>query len=282
MPHAHSDQEVIADIQRVAKLLGKNPGDEFSRTEYLQNGANFSRYHIYEGGRDFTELCNAAGYRTKAAIPVSDEQYYERLAEAVRVLGRYPKTSEKKRFGLANACVKAGGLKEFIRRAVAHGYIQDLTPKPVENKTSTLRSQQTFSPVHSELPGQPVPPIPARTKRRNWVRIDIPGFPYAPHDELTVVALFGSLCARGVLPYDVLEMNGGRGIDAICFDRQAKREIRIEVKHILSRTSWNHSLDDLDMVVCWENRWKDFPKNVIELRNYSAPPEANISLQTDR
>lgn len=266
MPHSPTDQEVIADIQRVANLMGKKPGDELSRTEYLQNGAKFSHYHIYEGGRDFTALCHEAGYRTKAAIPVPIEQYYERLAEAVNVLGRYPKTSEKKRFGLANACVKAGGLKEFIRRAVAEGYIPDLTSETFDKNASSLRSQQTFSPVPSELPAQPVPPIPARTKRRNWVRIDTPGFPYAPHDELTVVALFGSLCARGVLPYDVLEMNGRKGIDAICFDRQAKREIRIEVKHILSRTSWNHSIEDLDMVVCWENRWRDFPKDVIELR----------------
>lgn len=36
------------------------------------------------------------------------------------------------------------------------------------------------------------------------------------------------------------------------------REIRVELKHTLSRVSWNHKVEDLDYVVCWENRWPAF------------------------
>ena len=40
------------------------------------------------------------------------------------------------------------------------------------------------------------------------------------------------------------------------------KEMRVEVKHTHSRGNWNHTLDEIDYIVCWENRWKDFPKPV--------------------
>jgi hypothetical protein len=109
------------------------------------------------------------------------------------------------------------------------------------------------------------PPIPRQTKRVKWERIGIDEFPYAPHDELGVVCLFGILCSRGNIKWQILELRGGKGIDATCYDYHAHREIRVEVKHTLSRGSWNHPLEAIDYIVCWKNRWPDFPKPVVEL-----------------
>jgi len=68
-----------------------------------------------------------------------------------------------------------------------------------------------------------------------------------------------------MLNWQILELRGGKGIDATCYDNDQNREIRVELKFRLSKGSWNHNIDDLDYVVCYENRWRDFPKPVIEL-----------------
>jgi hypothetical protein len=113
-----------------------------------------------------------------------------------------------------------------------------------------------------------IPPIPSKSKRRKWARIDVPGFPYAPHDEQGVVALFAVLCNRGGKPWQILDINGGKGIDAICWDDERNIEFRVEFKYVLSKQSWNHPVDNLDLVVCWRNQWLDFPKPVFELEKF--------------
>ena len=98
-----------------------------------------------------------------------------------------------------------------------------------------------------------------------WERTGVDGFPYAPHDELGVAALFGILCSKGTIGWQILEMRGSKGIDVTCYDEVMEKNIRVELKHTLSKGSWNHKIEDLDFVVCWENRWPDFPKPVLVL-----------------
>ena len=111
-----------------------------------------------------------------------------------------------------------------------------------------------------------IPPIPKSSRRRRWERTDVDGFPYAPQDESGVVALFGILCSQGVLRWQIIDLNSSKGMDCICFDEEAGKEIFVELKFLLTRAGWNHPIDQIDYVVCWENRWVDFPKPVIELR----------------
>ena len=246
---------IVADIRRVA--AGRKA---MSRAEYLQEG-RYSEYQLYDGGRTWDSLCHAANVRSKRIEPVPDEVYFRRLAIAVKQLGRYPKVSERKHFGLNFSKRRYPTLAAFIRRAVDAGEIPDLFPSPPQ------------APPRVDLPSQPasagaerrVPPIPRRTGRRKWQRTAIYGFPYAPQDELGVVALFAILCSNRTVPWQILELRGGKGIDATCFDESTGQELRVELKFRLSRTSWNHRIEDLDYVVCWENRWPDFPKPVVEL-----------------
>lgn len=265
------DFDIVEDIKRVASKLARR---ELSRSEYIQDG-RFSEYQIYDGGRTWEELCTAAGVQTKKKEPVSDNVYFERLRRAVKSLGRYPKTSERKKFGLNFSKRRYPTLVAFIERALQLGVIEPQAepipkasvaeaPSPVPlpdeatQKRPLVRSQQTQS--------RPVPPIPAQTKRVKWERIGMEGFPYAPQDEAGVVALFAILCSQRRIEWQILDVNSGKGIDTTCYDDAAGREIRVELKHTLSRGSWNHPIEDIDYVVCWENRWRDFPKPVIELR----------------
>jgi hypothetical protein len=269
---APEEAELVADIKRVAAKLGITT---LSRSQYLQHG-QFSGYHIYDGGRTWESLCHAAGVTSMKVEPVPDEEYFARLRHAVQVLGRYPKVSERKRFGLNFRKARYPTLQSFVRKAIELGVIEPLEPmeepEPESDDAPPAEPDSLDSPatvLRSEPDSRVVPPIPAATKRLRWSRVGLDGHPYAPHDELGVVAVFGILCHRRIIDWQILDLSCS-GIDAVCFDHVMGREIRVELKYILSRTNWNHTIEDLDYVVCWENRWPDFPKPVIELRTLVA------------
>jgi hypothetical protein len=113
-----TEKEVVEDIVRVAKELGVT---SLSRSQYLQF-AQFSEYQIYDGGRKWSELCRAANIMTGANNePVTDNEYFRRLATAVEKLGRFPKASERKLHGLNFSKSRYPNLSEFIRTAVSFG-----------------------------------------------------------------------------------------------------------------------------------------------------------------
>lgn len=266
-----SNSDIVADITHVASKLGRR---ELSRSEYIQHG-HFSHYQIYDGGRTWEELCTAAGVSTRKKEYVSDEVYFARLKEAVESLGRYPKTSERKRFGLNFSKRRYPTLRAFIKQAIRLGILRAALEPVSEPLTVEALSDvpfvndptnKTASVLQNIEQGRSVPPIPRQTRRGKWKRTGIEGFPYAPQDEVGVVAVFAILCGQGHIGWQILDLNGGKGIDATCYDHKIASEIQVEFKHTLSRGSWNHPIEDIDYVVCWQNRWPDFPKPVIELR----------------
>jgi len=276
---ATPDRDLVADIKSVAEKLKKRT---LSRSEYLQHG-KFSGYHLYEGGRTWECLCKSAGVRCRKVEPISDEEYFSRLKSAMKELGRRPKSSERKRFGLNFSKRRYPTLKAFIEKAAELGVIpRDLDVDSVkEHQPPPPANDQRLSAVGADSgERRRVPPIPTGNKRSKWSRIDLDGHPYAPQDELGVVAVFAILCHKKTINWQILDLSSS-GIDATCYDHVMEREIRVELKLMLSRASWNHSIDDLDYVVCWENRWPDFPKPVIELRTLledkpNPPPRLSI------
>lgn len=265
------EKEIVNDILKVARKLGLVQGkDRFSRSEYLNNGACFSHYDLYDDGLTWDYYCEKTGFKTKTKEPIPDEVYFERLKKAVDTLGRLPKVYERKKFGLNFSKRRWPTLDEFIKYVISNDLIK--LPDSIKQKYEIKSQNEYVEPPAKEVlkvdsgEARPIPPIPAKTKRKKWERTGIIGFPYAPQDESGVIALFSILCSQGLIPWQFLDLNSGKGIDAICHDDKYHREIRVELKHTLSQTGWNHSFDSFDYLVCWENRWKDFPKPVIELK----------------
>jgi hypothetical protein len=110
---------IIQDIKRVAGELGQRL---LSRAEYVQKG-NFTLYQIYEGGTGWDQYCLAAGITTRKKEPVPDEVYFGRLRKAHESLGRFPKTSERKKFGLNFSKRRYPTLSAFIAQAAKLGYV---------------------------------------------------------------------------------------------------------------------------------------------------------------
>jgi hypothetical protein len=262
------ERQILNDIRRVALKLGRGPGSVLTRSEYLTNGGNFSYYNLYDNGNSWSYYCQKAGFRPKTTVSVPDEIYFDRLRAAFTELGRIPKASERKRFGLNFHKRRWPNLNTFIALAISRGVIASANSK--KSLTQSLHPNQVFPEQnveknHAKLK-RVIPPIPVHTKRKKWERIGIEGFPYAPQDESGVIALFAILCAQGSIPWQIVELRSCNGIDATCYEDQQIREFRVELKHVLSRANWNHPLDSFEYLVCWENRWPEFPKPVLELK----------------
>ncbi len=239
-------------------------GDEFGRDEYLLHpDARFSKYDIYDGGKTFEYYRCEAGYNSKAKLKVSDDEYYDNYKKACIELGREPKTSEYKKYRLGVNKSRREIFRNFKERAISEGILSE------EETTKIKPSIEIFDekPQQEVFPSsRSVPPIPEKTKK--WERIGIEGFPYAPQNELGVVAIFAILCSKATIPWQIIELNGGKGIDATCYDDNQHREIKIEIKKILSHSNWNHPFESIDYLVCWENHWDDFPKPLLELKTF--------------
>ena len=269
----NNEQKLIKDIKRIGRLLKKKPGNPFSKREYLTYpGHRFSHNSIYDGGVNWQYYCEKAGFKPKCVRNRPDDFYFDNLQRAIVDLGRFPKRSEFRKYNLKHTERRWKGQKAFFNDAISRKKVNaegiphpEAVPAEKEIDSSSLSHDVKFFAV--DISPMPVPTIPLHSKREKWIRTDISGFPYAPHDESGVIALFAVLCSKYIIPWQIVELNYGSGIDCICFDTSKKREIRVELKHTLSKGGWNHEFNSFDYLVCWENKWADFPKPVLELRS---------------
>lgn len=269
MSIANIKEEISQDILRIA-----DGSKELGRGEYLSKG-KFTYYQLYDNGMDWDKWCRLVGISTKAKKSVTDEEYFERLKDFYNAKGRYPKQNERKGLGLNFTKKRFPTLTLFIKEAIKKEYVPNLYKNSdkilSDDKRETSIQELIIKTIKQNNTGRVTPPIARGTKRKKWTLIPIPGFPYAPQEEQGVLAIFSILCSKHIFPWQILDISTN-GIDIICYDENEAKEIKVELKYILSRGSWNHNMDDLDYLVCWENRWNDFPKEVIELSKLILEP----------
>jgi hypothetical protein len=265
-------EEKIGDISRIKNFLGVTV---LSYPRYRDAGGKFSKWQLYSDGDSWRELCAVCDLEVdRRNAPIPDDTYFARLTAFIQKKGRLPKTSERKLAGLSFRKSRWATLKNFLSEAAEKGIIPPnlCPPSPpdlAEGQDKVLSTKEPSETVDNQAIGdlRRIPPPPLQSLRTNpkWKKIDIFGLPYAPQDENAVIALFAILCHRGIIPWQILDLNSGQGIDCLCHDDSTNTEVRVEFKLVLSQNTWNHSLDDIDAVVCWKNAWQRFPKRVLEL-----------------
>ena len=266
MGRSPTRDEKIEDVTRVKQRL---TASYLSFSEYQEAGGRFTKGQIYSDGDTWRAICESVGISPdQANAPVPDEEYFRRLRQFWDQHGRRPKRTERKKAGLNFRQSRWGSLGVFLEEAVKRGVIPPGTAPAPLAVVATFGQRPSRASARASLntsDRRSVPPIPKPTRRTAWSRIDEPGFPYGPHDELGVIALFAILCSHGKLPYQIVGATGGEGVDSVCWDEQEGRHVNVEFKYVLSRGTWNHALDQVDLVVCWRSNWANFPKPVIEL-----------------
>lgn len=106
-------------------------------------------------------------------------------------------------------------------------------------------------------------------------RIDTKAMVYAPTNEMGVIFLAGFLWDRLGISH-IEEMHGNGFPDAIGVTNSGTdnkdvliyKRIRIEFEYVASNFKLHgHPVDQCDLIICWENDWKDCPIKIIELKD---------------
>lgn len=261
--------EMIAAVKECAAKLGRAP----NITEFHEI-TKVSKYEVRKNFGTHTRMlaesalpCEGSGYR------VTQKDLFLDWAQIVRTLGKVPTMLEYEqgsRYSVRPLMTRyqgwghvPAGMRECARQEGLEGEWGDVmeiiaarqrakgAPLGKENGLCPRTLKPKFSP---DLPtyGQPLLESPLA---------------FAPTNEMGVVLLFGSVARE--LGFVILR------VQAEFPDCEALREIEInrwqKVRIEFEYESRNflthmHSPADCDLIVCWNNNWRECPLEVLELR----------------
>lgn len=252
----YSDDSLLNELKRVAKKLDK---DTLTQREYMQH-ARTNRSTIIRRFGSWNSALKKAGLLKSAIMNISDEDLFAEIGNLWDRLGRQPTQRDMKRLGKFSESPYVRKFGSWLKA------VEEFTKWKNKNGVDGSKDLQEISP--DILPDQQKKSHRAK-KIEYGEPIDFLGLRHAPLNEQGVVYLFG-----------MLSRQLGFVIEAVRTDFpdcEGKREIRgkkgkwervaIEFEYKSSNfKEHGHNPDECDVIVCWENDWKECPLEVISLK----------------
>jgi len=263
-----SREEIIGAMHECATQLGRAPNvAEFRRLSKI------SLNQIRKNFVNYTRLLSASGVeRHGAGYTASLKSLFLDWARVVRETGKIPTIAEYelegkysirpliRRFRTWSAV--PAGLLEYARQEGLEGEWEDVMKILADYLEGEARQTRT-------LESPTIMPLRPRLPKDQTIYGKPMGGPLncAPTSENGVIFAFG--CVAQKLGYYILH------IQTACPDCEALREVGpnrcVRVRIEFENESRNflthmHSIDDVDMIVCWTHNWPECPLEVLELR----------------
>ncbi|MFA5252199.1 MAG: hypothetical protein WC454_06410 [Phycisphaerae bacterium] len=252
----YSDDSLLNEIKRVAKTLDK---DTLTQKEFNQlSKTNHST--ITKRFGSWNNALRKAGLSVKNVQNISDEELFAEIEKVWNHLGRQPQYKEMERLGKFS-------LGPYERRF--GGWTKALEEfAEWKKKTQEYTMEDLEEPVLDIPPSQPLKPRASR-RVEYGEPIEFLGLRHAPLNEQGVVYLFGILSRQlgfiiEAVRTDFPDCEGKRQIPG----KQGRWErVAIEFEYKSSNfKEHGHNPDECDVIVCWENDWRDCPIEVISLK----------------
>lgn len=250
--------EIIRDLKRVAKELGKN---RLSISQYRKTG-KFSLTTIRRSFASWTRATRAAGLRScKGYLPsraYAKSDLMDALVELTLSLKRPPSRQEMVTFGKYSA-------KPFIRCWGSFGKAKEIAFEKAKGQNPELARGENAKPK-------------VRKKRQKSTHfgepLNLPGARHAPTNELGVIYLFGILSKDLGFAVESIrsEFPDCRAKRAVDNEQKIWEPVLIEFEYKSSSfRDHGHNAGECDLIICWENDWPECPLEVLELRKIVAP-----------
>ncbi len=268
-------ESIINEAKRIAS---KTTGGALSRHEF-ERVTGIADHFIYkffpEGG--WAEVVNLAGIRPHPMHnkPLSDDEILREYHRVVLECGKIPP------FHLFAS-------KSTISRAVVQrrfGALQNV----LKQYRAWLERNEPASPAFDLLQARskhetPAPPAlaPSATAKKpsgvQWAKsegvqygspISFRGLRHAPINEQGVVYLFGMVSYELGFLVEAVHQAFPDCEAKRCIDRNKDRWQRVRIEFEYKSRNFlehGHDAEACDVIVCWENDWKDCPLEVVELR----------------
>jgi len=251
-------EDVIQELQRVAKALGKN---SLARSEFGRHGGRFSTSTVEKTFGSWNGAIEAAGLLpTTRYRGLPDDDLLREFERVSTLLGRIPTRSQF----AAHSQLSTGVYDRRFGKwsaAVAH-YTGVATKHP------TKRTRRVTTPYTTGPEQHPKPDISPQSRRRFGPPLDFRGLRHEPLSELGVVFLFGMVASDLGFLVEVITPEYP--------DCTAKRRVKtgnqvhyesVNVEFEFKSSRFNHDPSGCDLVVCWEHDWPDCPVEVLELKS---------------
>lgn len=262
--------KAIDELKRIASLLGQNSVSQRQFDEHSQLSAR--NLHTWFG--NWTSALESAGLEM-TRNPNSGPQVSEfELLTALNVWkaehGAYPtmnKWNAEGGYSVTPYVNRWGSWTNAIEAAKSQSlsscsYLHSVSPSVQQSKTTPIEVTAVSSP-----------PIPVN-QRGSVVQYGAPmnfrGLRHEPINEQGVVYLFGMVSSELGFLIEAIrtafpDCEGKRKVDAV---RNRWESVKIEFEF----TSRNfqrhgHSIEECNVIVCWEHDWLECPLEVIELKS---------------
>jgi len=256
----YCEQELIYKIKLAAEKLKKK---SLTLLEFYEI-TGISERPIYRIFGNWNDALSKAGlerdYNYK--VKISDEDLFKEYLKLYTELGRLPlyKDIVNSKYSRGTYEKRFGNFNEFKKRAILYGISAEIL-KPEITDTIDLHEEiikAENKKIYKKLDDRPV----------LGERIDFRGLRHAPVNELGVVFLFGSIANE--LGFEVESVQAG--FPDCLAKRKLKKEkwqnVKIEFEFKASNFLLHkHNQNECDMIICWENDWRNSPIEVISLKD---------------
>lgn len=252
----YSEESLLNELRRVAKLLNKNT---LTEREFDQH-AKVSSATIRNRFGSWSIALKKAGLTVHRVANIPDTELFAELERVWNQLGRQPYWREMTKLGQFSAETYARRFGSWTKAAEA--FVQwKGEDKPSRFEGLTKISSETLIDQ---------PQKQRKIKKVEYGEpIEFLGLRHAPLNEQGVVYLFGILSSQlgfiiEAVRTDFPDCEGKRQIPG-----RANRweQVSIEFEYKSSNfKEHGHNPNECDLIVCWEHDWKDCPIEVISLK----------------
>jgi hypothetical protein len=236
----YSEESLLDELRRVANKIGK---DTMTFKEFTAAGGRISEGPLAKRFGSWNAALEKAGISKSVIRNISDEDLFAEMGNLWDRLGRQPTVKEMRRLGR-------------------------FSENPYKRRFgSWLHAVEAF--VRWKNTGR-FPQRSSRTKKAKYGKqIDFLGLRHAPLNKQGVIYLFGMLSKRlgfiiEAVRTDFPDCEGKRRIPG---KRGRWERVAIEFEYKSSNfKEHRHNPNECDVIVCWENDWKDCPIEVISLK----------------
>ncbi len=252
----YSEESLLDELRRVARLLQR---DTLTKKEFASQ-ARINPSTLSKRFGCWNNALKKAGLTIHRAIDVSDEELFTEIEKVWNQLGRQPSSREIRQLGKFsdNAYMVRFGswrkaVEAFIQWKGVDGADRLWDLKEISPEILIDQSQKPRKIKKVEY-GDP---------------IDFLGLRHAPLNEQGVVYLFGILSRQlgfiiEAVRTDFPDCEGKRQIPG---KQDRWEQVSIEFEYRSSHfKDHNHNPNECDVIICWEDDWKDCPLEVISLK----------------
>lgn len=252
-----SDESLLNELRRVAKLLGKNT---VTIREFNKHApANVKSKSISNRFNGWNNGLKRAGLEITVEQNIPKEQILSEIGRVWNSLGHRPKYDEFEKlasFGTRPLKNQFGSFLKAVDAFIKSQNVEIASESKTPAKISVQEAFHTPEVINAR-----------RNEMKYGALVNFRGMQHAPLNELGVVFLFGMLAKE--LGFVV------EAIGASFPDCEAKRldeggkfwkRIMIEFEYFSSNfQKHGHEIARCDLIVCWIHDWKNCPIEVLEL-----------------